>query len=286
MRILIKNIFFVYSLTLILCLQTNLAQNNTTDSVSTDRLLILGGISTGAFVYAYGIQNSMWWKGEKSTFHSNWKNDWNASLGADKIGHFYFGYMLSNLYNFGFQWAGYDINKSLLYSGLVTFTYQTFLEIRDGFSKEYGFSWGDFGANTLGSFYPYLQNRYPILSNINFKISFEASERFKNNSNEYILDDYESTYHWLTFDITKILPSSANSIVPDFINLAVGHSVNGLSKNGKRNHEFFIGLDWDLEAIPTNIPILSKLLKAINLYHLPAPTIKIYPNIVWYGLKL
>lgn len=263
-----------------------LGQIDNVDTISTSKLLVLSGVSAGAFVYAYGIENSMWWKGEKSSFHSNWTNDWNASLGADKIGHFYFGYLLSNLYNLGFQWVGYKKNKSLLYSGIISFSYQTFLEIRDGFSKKYGFSWGDFGANFLGSFFPYLKNKYPLFSAVSFKISYDASERFKKNSNEYIIDDYESTYHWITFDINKIFPVSNKIGFPDFLDLSIGHSVKGLNFGEKRKHEFFIGLDWDWDSIPTNIPIISDLLKIINLYHLPAPTIKIYPNIVWYGLKL
>jgi hypothetical protein len=243
-------------------------------------------VTTGAFVYAYGIQNNMWWKGEKSEFHTNWTEDWNSSLGADKIGHFYFGQAVATIYKHGFKWAGFSQEKSVLYSGLFTLSYQTFLEIRDGFSEDYGFSWGDFGANLLGSMYPYLQYQFETLNNFNFKVSYESSERFKNNSNRYILDDYESTYHWLSIDINYFLPQSAAEIFPDFINLGIGHSVKGLDYIGKAKHEFFIGLDWDLEALPGESGILKFLKETLNLYHLPAPTIKIYPNVVWYGLKL
>jgi len=265
--------------------QYTYSQSVKSDSVITNRLYLLGGVSAAAFIYAYGIQNNMWWKGEKSGFHTNWNEDWNASLGADKIGHFYFGFTTATIYKHGFQWAGFSKSKSLIYSGLFTFTYQTFLEIRDGFSKDYGFSWGDFGANLLGSMYPVIQNNFPLLNNFNIKISYQASERFKNNSNRYILDDYESTYHWLSIDFNNLLPSSAAKYFPDFLNLTIGHSVNGLNNSGNRNHEFYIGLDWDIEALPGSSPVLLFLKELINLYHLPAPTIKVYPNIVWYGLK-
>jgi hypothetical protein len=260
-------------------------QSSHTDSIRTNRLYILGGVSAGAFIYAYGIQNNMWWKGEKSGFHTNWTEDWNSSLGADKVGHLYFGYSLANIYKHGFQWAGYSKEKSILYSGILTLSYQTFLEIRDGFSREYGFSWGDFGANLLGSMYPFLQSQYSFLETFNFKISFQPSKRFKNNSNRYILDDYESTYHWLSIDIDKFFPVKADNFFTNFINFSIGHSVKGLGPNGKREHEFFIGLDWDLEALPGKSPLLIFLKETLNLYHLPAPTIKIYPNVVWYGIK-
>ncbi|MDX1700800.1 MAG: DUF2279 domain-containing protein, partial [Melioribacteraceae bacterium] len=254
-------------------------------SLHTNRLLLLSGVTVGSFIYAYGVQNDMWWKGERAEFHTNWREDWNSSLGADKIGHFYFGQSVATIYKHAFRWVGFSNENSVLYSGLFAFSYQTFLEIRDGFSKDYGFSWGDFGANLLGSMYPLLQYRIDVLKNFNLKVSYWPSERFKNNSNKYILDDYESTYHWLSIDINYWLPSEAAKIFPDFINLGIGHSVKGLDNLGSANHEFYIGIDWDLEALPGESGILKFVKDIFNLYHLPAPAIKFYPNFVWYGLR-
>lgn len=255
------------------------------DSINYTKLYVMSGVTAATFIYAYGLQNDMWWKGRKSDFHFNWQQDWNASLGADKVGHLFFGYTVADIYNHAFQYVGYSKRESVLYSGILAFTYQTFLEIRDGFSSDYGFSWGDFSANLIGSTYPILQNEYPTLRNFNFKISYQSSERFKNNSNKYIMDDYESTYHWLTIDFDQFLPENIEKLFPDFVNIALGHSVNGLNNLGTAKHEFFIGLDWDIEGLPGNSPLLSFIKNTLNLYHLPAPTIKIYPNIVWYGLK-
>lgn len=259
------------------------AQQAETDSLKTGRMLLVGGLTMGGFVYAYGIQNTMWWKGEKSGFHTNWQEDWTTSLGADKFGHFYFGYLVSNVYSQAFRWTGMSREKSILYSSLFAFTYQTFLEVRDGFSEKYGFSWGDFAANALGCGYPLLQEKYPLLKNFNFKVSYRQSERYKNGSHSHIIDDYESTYLWMSIDINKLLPSDVEKYIPDFINIAVGHSVKRLDFEGR--HEFFIGLDWNLEALPGDNWFLKFLKKNLNFYHLPAPTIKIYPDVVWYGLK-
>lgn len=261
------------------------AQTFEKDSLNTNRLLIVSGLSAGTFMYAYGIQNDMWWKGEQAKFHSNWTQDWNASLGTDKIGHFYFGNLVSTIYKDAFHWTGFSKKNSLLYAGLFTLTYQTFLEVRDGFSKQYGFSWGDFTANSLGSMYPYIQYNYPPLQNFNLKISYSPSQRFENGSHAYIMDDYESTYHWLSIDFDKLLPSKWDDYVPDFINIAIGHSVTGLDNSEFRNHEFYFGIDWDLSAIKTESNLLNSIIEILNKYHLPAPTVKIYPNVVWYGLK-
>ncbi|MCP5064217.1 MAG: DUF2279 domain-containing protein [Ignavibacteriae bacterium] len=261
------------------------AQTFEKDSLNTNRLLLVGGLTAGAFIYAYGIQNDMWWKGEPASFHTNWTQDWNASLGADKIGHFYFGNLVSTIYKDAFHWTGFSKKNSLLYAGLFTLTYQTFLEVRDGFSQQYGFSWGDFTANSLGSMYPFIQHNYPILQNFNLKISYSPSKRFENGSHAYIMDDYESIYHWLSIDFDKLLPGQWDDYVPDFINVAIGHSVTGLDNLNYRNHEFYFGIDWDLTSIRSESDLLNSIIEILNKYHLPAPTVKVYPNVIWYGLK-
>jgi hypothetical protein len=123
------------------------------------------------------------------------------------------------------------------------------------------------------------------LNNFNLKISFEASERFKEGSNDYILDDYESTYHWLSVDINYFLPKRAAEFFPDIINLGIGHSVKNLNNLSSAQHEIFIGLDIDVKALPGDSDLLKFLKDTLNLYHLPSPAVKIYPNVVWYGLK-
>lgn len=249
------------------------------------KLLLIGGISIGLFTYGYVIQDNIWWKGSESSFHFNWRNDWTASLGSDKFGHFYLAYLGTNLYQQAFSWAEIDEHKSLLYAMLVMFGYQTFTEIRDGFSKDYGFSWGDLSANVLGITFPYLQSKIELLNAFNFKISYYPSSRFKKGSNKYLIDDYESTYNWLSIDLNRLLPETFSKSFPDFINLAIGHSVKKLDYPNKSYHELFIGLDWDIKALPGNGWFWNLLKKNLNFYHLPAPAIKIYPNTVWYGLK-
>jgi hypothetical protein len=256
-----------------------------TSNVNTTRILIVGGGTLAFFSYGYLAQDNIWWKGEKSEFHFNNNLDYKYANNADKLGHFYFAYLATNLYSDLFQWAGVKKKKSLIYGGLVAFTFQTFTEIRDGFSSEYGFSWGDVAANLLGATYPSLQEVYPTLKPYNFKLSFYPSQKYKDGYHSHILDDYESTYHWLSIDVNRIMPKAINDVFPDFINIAIGHSVNGLDGFGGGNHELFIGLDWDFESLPGQNKLWKTIKRWLNLYHFPAPAIKVYPNVVWYGLK-
>lgn len=284
----IQKFLYIFVFLLIYCHTCFWVQNKNSGKSKTEidykRLSIVGGATAAGFILGYGLQKNMWWKGEKSDFHFNWRNDWNYALGADKIGHFYFGYLVSNIYKDAFIWSGIKEKDAALYSGIFTFSYQTFLEIRDGFSQKYGFSWGDFSANLFGSLFMIVKCNSKHLENIDFKISYYPSKRFKDGSNRYIIDDYESTYHWLSFNPVEILPSKIGELYPKFINIAIGHGVKKLDYSNS-HHEFFLSLDWNLNHIKTDNGLL-KILKYINkYYHLPAPAVKIYPNVVWYGIK-
>ncbi|MBI9071605.1 MAG: DUF2279 domain-containing protein [Melioribacteraceae bacterium] len=279
----IKNIFLVviFIATNIFC-QNEI--NNDSLSINYKRAALIGGVTAAAFVYGYGIQNNMWWKGEKSDFHFNWKNDWNYARGADKIGHCYFGYLVSSIYNDAFTWSGIEKDKSALYSGIFTLSYQTFLEVRDGFSKKYGFSWGDFTANLLGSFFMIMKSGNKFLNDFDVKVSYYPSQKFKDGSNKYIIDDYESTYNWFSVNVKNLLPVNTKKYFPSFVNLALGHGVKRIDESDSY-HELFFSLDWNLEFIKSE-NWLIKILKYINkYYHFPAPAIKVYPDVVWYGIK-
>ncbi len=279
----LKRLVLFFSLTA--TLKTYAQQDTVTERVNYTRLGIVGTATAAAFVYGYGVQNTMWWKGEKSSFHTNWKQDWVYAMGSDKYGHFYFAHLVSNIYSQLFDWCGIGRKKSQIYGALFALGYQTFIEIRDGFSRDYGFSWGDFTANTIGASLPLLKEKWKFLRDFKFKISYYPSERFKHNSNRHILDDYESTYDWISYPLYKLLPSSVGKFVPKIFNIAIGHSVKKLDIESEKTHEFFIALDWNFEALPGESKFWKILKRDLNFYHFPSPAIKIYPDVIWYGLK-
>ncbi|MFO7444767.1 MAG: DUF2279 domain-containing protein [Ignavibacteriaceae bacterium] len=283
----INKIIFLINVIVVINFNCIYAQQK--DSSSSDinyyKLGALGAVTVGAFVYSYALQNDLWWKGEKSKFHFEWDYDWKYALGSDKFGHFYFPNLFTTIYSDALQWTGIDENKSLIYAASVALLHQTYTEIQDGFSKKWGFSWGDFTANTLGASYPLLQKRFAVLQNFDFKISYFPSERFKNHSHKVIIDDYESTYNWLSINVYNFLPGNIKKYYPAFVNLALGYSVKKLDFPDEAYREVFIGLDWNFEALPGESEFLKKLKKYLNFYHFPAPAVRISPGVIWYGLK-
>jgi hypothetical protein len=260
-----------------------LPQSDTLTQISAPKIIGISAATVAGFTYGHLLQEEIWWKGQRTSFHFNWSDDWTYSLGGDKLGHFYFPYLVTNIYTQAFEWSGMNRKQSLYTAASIAFAYQTYIEIRDGFSAQYGFSWGDFTANLLGAAYPILQDKNPFFNNFNWKISFHPSNRFKQNSHRAIIDDYESTYHWLTLNIFNLLPEQIQTYFPEFINLTIGHSVANLDYQGR--HEIFIGLDWNLEALPGDHWLLKLLKRNLNYYRIPAPVIRLSPDFAGFGFK-
>ncbi len=255
-------------------------------AVNPTKLAIVGGITVAGFVAGYALQDNLWWKGAGGAFHFDWDHDWRYALGADKLGHFYFPYAVTTIYAQAFRWCGMDTVGSLWWAGGLALAHQTFVEVRDGFSRQWGFSWGDVTANTLGAALPVAAGYVPALQAVRVKLSYDPSEKFRAGGYRAIIDDYESTYHWASVGLRDLVPAAWRGDVPAWLAIAVGHSVKGLDLAGAGHHEIYLALDWNLEGLPGDGWFWNLLKKNLNLYHLPSPAVRILPGVVWYGLKL
>lgn len=262
-----------------------ISDDTISQTARTERIALVGGVSLGAFIYGHVALSNLWWKGNPVPFHINTDDDYKYALNADKFGHFFFPYFGTDLYRGLFVWCGINDTTSLWLGAGALMTYQTYIEIRDGFSEQYGFSWGDFTANTIGTGMQVLRFYSPFLRKFHFKMSFYPSEKFKAGAYNAIIDDYESAFHWLSFDLHSVLPENLQPYFPAFISPAIGHSVANLDQKGGGNHVWYLALDWNLDAMHTGIDFLDPFLHYLNYYHLPAPAVMIYPDVVWYGLK-
>ena len=254
-------------------------------SVQLPRLLLVGGVTAGGFIAGHVFLTNLWWKGEKSGFHFNWDDDWRYALGADKFGHAITPYIGTDIYRQALEWTGMGPEASVWWAGGFISLYTTYVEVRDGFSAEWGFSWGDFAANNLGVAWRVAEHYEPWLNNVRWKISYWPSQAFRDGAYSSIVDDYESTYHWASLNVDAVLPETWRPWWPDFVNLAVGHSVQGVvALDGSGKQELYIGLDWNTEGLPGDGAFWNWMKHTLNYYHLPAPTVRIAPNVVWYGV--
>ena len=251
-------------------------QPKETTKIDVTKTIGIIGITIGAGFWLHNYQRNSWWAGQRGQFHI--QNDWKYSMSADKLGHFFDGAFIHNLYSGAFEWAGFDSKSSMWLGTIFSIAYMTDIEIEDGFATEWGFSPGDEIFNTLGAFYPVLQHYCKPLDEFNFKWSYFPSEEMRTGAkNGAFLDDYNGQTMWLSIGIHHFLPPSAKKYWPDFFNIAFGYGVKYYTDYTKRYQDFYIALDYDYRKL---IPGTSKFMiwfkDILNHFRIiPAPGIRI-----------
>ena len=198
-----------------------------------------GLIITGVMSALY----SSWYSGtETGGFH--FYNDNKEWLQMDKMGHANSCY---NFANFGYEaliMTGLDEKRSILYGGPLGLTIMTMVEIFDGLSSDWGFSWGDMGANLFGTGLFMGQQALWHEQRIALKCSYHYSGLSKYDvcnpvtmERDYIMgkdwldrlyEDYSGLTVWMAFDV-KSLFMKEDSRYPSWLGWAVGYGAEGMT---------------------------------------------------------
>lgn len=270
-------------------IQDNLALNNIPkkDSISPKRLRKVIWIGSALYVGTIAGLSVVWYgKGESQKFHFFDDNaEWQQ---MDKVGHFYTTFQLAQATSEAFRWAGMSRKKSAFWGMISGIALMTPIEILDGFSAEYGASWGDFVANSAGSAFAFgqyaLWNEIRIYPKFSFHQTGFAPQRpelLGEGLHEEFLKDYNGQTYWLSFDMDKFLKK--DSRFPKWLNLSLGYGAENMlfaqdiqneAVGLKPFRKYFIGLDFDLTAIRTKNAFLKKLFSLINVIRLPAPALE------------
>jgi hypothetical protein len=252
------------------------------------KMTILGVVGVGVFTAMHVYYKNTWWKDQETYF--KWAQDGYYARNMDKASHIYTANFFTEATAVAYEWAGLNPKKALLYGALTAIAYETYIEINDGFSPNWGFDWGDMGANIAGALYPFLQRAVPSFEHVNFKWSFQPGWIKKKAENtDDLLDDYTNMTFWLSVNPMIALPKSFTNgkYYPNFLALALGMSVKNASHaSGSQNAytEWFISLDWDIKQFPGKSDFWQKFKRLLNFYHFPAPAVRISPSGIWYGL--
>lgn len=260
---------------------------------SPKRMAIVG--STEAVLYAGSLVglNELWYKNyPRSSFH--FFDDNREWLQMDKVGHATTSYYIGKVGIGMLKWCGVNRKKAIWYGGMLGSLYQSTIEILDGYSTEWGFSVGDFAANTAGSFLVVGQELAWDEQRITLKFSFQKSEYAAYRPNllgkatvENILKDYNGQTYWLSFNLASFM--SKDTRFPSWLNVAIGYGANGMTggnfnppyidQNGDqinfdRYRQFYLSLDADLTRIKTKSKFLKTLFNTIGFIKIPAPSLE------------
>jgi len=254
---------------------------------------------SGAMVGLYAA----WYKNyPQSNFHSF--NDISEWQQIDKIGHAYSAYAESKASMELWRWTGIDRKKRIWIGGMSGAFYQTVIEVLDAYSAEWGWSWGDFGANILGSGMLVAQELAWDEQRIQFKFSFHrksysdaslnqrSDKIFGKSTAERYLKDYNGQTYWLSVNLRSFFPKSK---IPAWLNISIGTGAEGMfganenlgkDDNGnvnfyrpdiKRYRQWYLAPDIDLTKIKTNKKGLKLAFTLLNIIKFPMPALE-YSN--------
>lgn len=264
------------------------------DTTPINRKILYSAILTETAFYTGGMSylQFVWYK-DHDRVPFEFYNDNKGYLQVDKFGHVFGSYIESYI---GYHWlraAGVKRNQALLFGGTLGFILQAPIEIWDGMYEGWGFSWGDIIANTVGSAFVIGQELVFKEQLIKYKLTYWESP-YAEMANGYLgtttlnrfFYDYNGHSYWLSMPVKKIIPVS---VIPDWLNLAVGYSANGMFGEFKnigyyhgvwipeteRYRQFLLSLDIDWTRIKTRSRFLKTVLNAMTFIKLPFAAIEI-----------
>lgn len=261
---------------------------NESTEIDKCRLGIVAGTGLAGIATIHIYQANGWWKDNRTSFH--FQEDLKYGLSVDKLGHFYGASVLTFVFSRSLQWANFPERDALWWGAGASALFQTYVEIEDGFST-WGFDRVDFASDMLGAFYPVAQHYSPFLQNFNFKFSYHPSPLLNEpggigfqGQKHILFDDYEGQTIWLSIRVKDLLPQSPAAIWPGWLCLAVGYGARDIISSNPYS-VLYLSLDYDMtRLIPGDTAFLKTLGQALNFIHFPAPTIRITPHAIFYGL--
>ncbi|MES2779644.1 MAG: DUF2279 domain-containing protein [Bacteroidota bacterium] len=240
---------------------------------------MIGGLAVQQ-VASFGVQYKWWWKDDYHSFNfepEGFINDY--SLGVDKAGHFFTSYLYFHSLNEIMKWAEFSPKTRKITAVTLPLAWAVSIEIGDGFSN-YGASWEDLVANSLGIGFGLLQEKYPYMRNFKVKMSYYPTSHFVNNEFKgwSLTSDYKGHCYWLSFDVHNLLPQKAQRYWPEFLNMAVGYGIDeNTPRSDKPNlRDICISFDWNLSSsIKTKRKSTYAVKEVLDYFHYPAPGIGI-----------
>ncbi|NPU84772.1 MAG: DUF2279 domain-containing protein [Syntrophaceae bacterium] len=156
--------------------------------LSRETKAVLLNATAAAAVIGWGI--AVWDYGQRSPRFRDegWFERTSNEGGADKLGHFYSGYVLSHLFDYQYRRWGFEKEQAIRLGVLSSAGLTLLVELGDSFS-EFGFSYQDALFSVLGAAAGYGMVRFPeVARKVDFRVEydpFRSSTRKKDVTTDY-----------------------------------------------------------------------------------------------------
>lgn len=264
------------------------------------RIRVVAGVNIVGYGLGMVALYQAWYKNyPQGKFHTF--NDIGEWQQMDKIGHMFSAYADSKASMELWRWTGISRKKRIWLGGMSGAAYQTIIEVLDGFSTEWGWSWGDFAANIAGSGLLVAQELAWDEQRVQLKASFHkktytdptlnarSDELFGKSSAERFLKDYNGQTYWLSVSPKAFFPASR---FPAWLQMSVGTGTEGMfggydniakdevgnitfnRTDIARRRQWYLAPDIDLTKIKTNKKGVKVALRILNVFKFPTPSVE------------
>ncbi len=263
-------------------------------SIFKKRKIVFSSVIISSSASSLVYLNKEWYQ-KYATIHFHIFDDHKEWLQIDKCGHSYSTYQVTRLLLESSKWSGFTRKQQFVVSGISSLSYMTTIEIMDGYSSGWGFSWSDMIANGFGIGMAMAQKALWNDQRIQLKFMYYPSLFSKynqrllgNNLRENILKDYNGQTYWLSINPSSFIGNQKH--FPKWLNVAIGYGANGMvnAQNNSvltydqlgnqlvfnRYRQFYFSLDADLTRIKTKSKVLKTLFTFINCIKIPFPNVE------------
>lgn len=259
------------------------------------RKTLLGGTSLALTAGSLVYLNQAWYQQySSSAFHTfNDNDEW---LQMDKVGHTLTTYQTGRLVMGAMKWAGCRRSSQLIVGGMSGLAYMSVIEVMDGYSSGWGFSWGDMAANALGSGLAVGQEAWWREQRIQLKFSFLQSpyakyrpELLGKSLATQVLKDYNGQCYWLSINPSAFM--GPGSRFPKWLNVALGYGADGMigarynnvvvmdgqgnTRSFERYRQYYMSLDVDFTRLPVKSRFWKAVFSGLNVVKLPFPNLEL-----------
>lgn len=220
------------------------------DALKRTRDTILLDFSTAAgAMTAWGIARWDWFQHSPKLKKEGWFGADTHAGGADKTGHFYMSYALSDLLLWDFRRQG--LRKPERAAALTALAAMTLLEIGDATSSKYGFSTEDLIADAGGVLASWLLATHPRLDDlVDIRMEYWPSAGFAFSGDA--TSDYSGMRHLIALQANAV-PALSNTPLR-WLELQTGYYTRGFRsfdhalENGPERH-VYVGVGLSLPTL-------------------------------------
>lgn len=285
-------LFCLFFVTNLVFAQTDTTWNKRSYWVAGSNVVLAGG--------SLALLSEVWYKEyPKSKFHTF--DDSKEWMQMDKIGHGYTSYQLSMIEFAAWRWARMPEKKAAFLSSGIAWTYQFSIELLDAFNAQWGFSWSDVGANSLGAGLFLGQQLGWKEQRFQLKFAYKSSpfaairpNTLGSNFPQKVLKDYNAQSYWLCVAPGTFFPKSR---FPKWIQVGFGYSTHGklhgiadqytdfnTGQTYSAHREYALSIDIDWAQLPIKKVWVRKLLKPLNAIKIPFPAVFWRNGVCYVGM--